>query len=452
MQIPRAQTDRGAFWRGRSSGDVSRDSRTPNRHNESLQAGHPCVSAPIPSADSRAPALFLLGPAVVASIAYVDPGNFATDFQAGARFGYLLISVVLGANITAMVVQHLSAKLGATTGASLPQLCRQHYSRRATLLLWLQAELMAIATDIAEVVGGAIGLTLLFNISMARSGLIIGVTAFAVLALQARGYRYFECAIALTLVVIVAGFAYETARVRPSVTGSLRGLVPAFHGSSSMALAAGIVGATIMPHTIYLHSAMTRYRDGYGVAPARRRARLRSTEVLIALGVAGLVNLAMLAVAARLLHERGHDQISTLFQVHSGFAVELGGGAAFAFSLALLASGVSSSSVGTYAGQVVMEGFLRRNIPLFARRLVTLLPALALLIAGVNPTELLILSQIVLSFGIPFALIPLIGFTRREDLMLHHVNWRLTTAAASLIALAVIALNCALLLSELHLG
>jgi manganese transport protein len=394
--------------------------------------------------------LAMLGPAFVAAIAYVDPGNFATNVQGGAQFGYLLLWVVLVANLMAMLIQYLSAKLGIVTDHSLPELFRARYPRALSWGMWVQAEIMAMATDVAEFVGAALGLNLLFGVPLLPAGIMTAFIAFAILALQARGHRRFELVITALLGVIFLGFLYEALRIGPSARESLGGLVPHLAGRDSLYLAVGIIGATVMPHVIYLHSALTNGRTP--VRNERERARVlrfTRTDVLVALGLAGLVNMAMLAVAAKLFHQSGHTGVSTIEQAHSGFAHLVGGGAALAFSVALLASGASSSSVGTYAGQVVMRGFVGFNIPLFLRRLVTMLPAIAVLAIGIGPTEVLVLSQVVLAFGIPFALIPLVLLTSRKDVMGGHVNRRVTMAAAVALAGAISALNVFLIYQQL---
>jgi manganese transport protein len=386
--------------------------------------------------------LTMLGPAFVAAVAYVDPGNFATNIQGGARFGYALLWVVLLANLMAMLIQYLSAKLGIATGHSLPELARKQYSRPMRLGLWLQAEVMAMSTDIAEFLGAALGLNLLFNIPLFIAGLITGVIAFGILELQRRGYRRFELAIASLLALVFAGFLYETLRVGPSAHASLAGLIPSLHGNEYLYLAVGIIGATVMPHAIYLHSALTN-----GRMPARndneKRVVLRfeRLDVMIALGLAGVINLTMLAVAAKLFHTPALHNLSTIEAAHSEFARLVGGGAALAFAVALLASGASSSSVGTYAGQVVMAGFINVRVPLIVRRAITMIPALVILALGVSPTSALVLSQVVLSFGIPFALVPLVVFTSRRDVMGVHVNRPLTNVFAFGVAGLITVLN-----------
>jgi manganese transport protein len=391
--------------------------------------------------------LAMLGPAFVAAVAYVDPGNFATNIQAGARYGYLLLWVVLAANLMAMLIQYLSAKLGIVTDRNLPELCRDNYPRPVAWALWIQAEAMAMATDIAEFLGAALGLNLLFGVPLLPAGFITGVIAFGLLELQRHGFRRFELAIVALLGLVLAGFLYETLKIGPSASGSAQGLVPHLDGSRSVYLAVGIIGATVMPHAIYLHSALTKGRTPVRNEVERARVlRFQRTDVIIALGLAGLVNMAMLSVAAKLFHGRpGWSHTDTIQEAHSGFSHLVGGTAALMFAVALLASGISSSSVGTYAGQVVMAGFVNLRIGLFARRALTMLPALVILAAGVSPTSALVLSQVVLSFGIPFALVPLVLLTSREDVMGTHVNRRSTTVVAGAIAALISALNVFLL-------
>ena len=398
--------------------------------------------------------LSMLGPAFVAAIAYVDPGNFATNVNGGARFGYLLLWVVLAANLMAMLIQYLSAKLGIVTDRNLPELCREHYPRHVSWGLWIQAEGMAMATDIAEFIGAALGLNLLFGVPLLPAGLMTAVIAFALLELQRHGFRRFELAISALLGLILLGFLYETLKIGPSASGAAQGLIPHLDGASSVYLAVGIIGATVMPHAIYLHSALTKGRTPVQNQQERARVlRFARTDVLVALGLAGLVNMAMLAVAAKLFHDRpGWSHTDTLQGAHAGFAQLVGGTAALAFAVALLASGASSSSVGTYAGQVVMAGFVNLRIPLVARRLLTMLPALVVLAIGVSPTSALVLSQVVLSFGIPFALVPLVLLTRRRDVMGVHVNRLPTTVVAVAIAALISALNVFLLAQTFGLG
>ncbi|MGA2010690.1 MAG: Nramp family divalent metal transporter [Solirubrobacteraceae bacterium] len=392
----------------------------------------------------------MLGPAFVAAVAYVDPGNFATNLQGGARYGYELLWVVLMANLIAMLIQYLSAKLGIATDRNLPELCRERFPAWASWALWAQAEVMAMATDVAEFLGAAIGLNLLFGMPLLIAGLLTGVIAFAILGLQRRGLRSFELAIAALLGLVLAGFLYETLKIGPSVHASLAGLIPRLGGHGAVYVAVGIVGATVMPHVIYLHSALTQGRIEVRNDRERRRVlRFERADVIIALTLAGAINLAMLAVFAKLFHTPALSGISTIQAAHAQLGRLVGGGAALAFAVALLASGASSSSVGTFAGQVVMAGFIGMRIRMGIRRTVTMLPALIILGLGVSATGALVLSQVVLSFGIPFAVVPLVVFTGRRDVMGEHVNGRLTNLAAYAVAAAITAMNVFLIVQQL---
>lgn len=384
-----------------------------------------------------------LGPAFVAAVAYIDPGNFATNIAGGAKFGYLLLWVVLSANLIAMLVQTQSAKLGIATGRNLAELCRESFSRRTSIGLWLQAELVAMATDIAEVVGAALGLNLLFGIPLFTAGLIAGAGAFAILALQQMGFRRLEAAITALVGVVVASFVIELFHAKPAAGEVGRHLLlPGFAGTESVLLATGIIGATVMPHVVYLHSALTQRRIvGRDEDERRRILRFEKVDVVIALSLAGVVNLSMMIVAAALFHGSGMTGVDSIEGAFEGLKVLVSGNAATVFGIALLASGFASSSVGTMAGQVVMQGFIRRRIPLFTRRAITLAPALLVLALGLNPTDALVGSQVVLSFGIPFALVPLLVLARRRDLMGSLANPPWLTAVAGALAALIIALN-----------
>ena len=387
----------------------------------------------------------------MAAVAYVDPGNFATNISGGAQFGYLLLWVILGANLMAMLIQSLSGKIGLATGRNLAELCREHFPRRTSLGLWVQAEIIAMATDLAEFVGAAIALNLLFGIPLFPAGLITAVVAFGLLGLQRLGYRHFEVVIAGMLGVILLGFLYDTLRIGADAGAVAAGFVPSFSGTESVLLATGILGATVMPHVIYLHSALTQNRmPASDDRDRRRQLRWQRVDVLIAMGIAGLINISMLVIAASLFNTRGIP-VETIEQAHRGFGDLVGPGAALAFALALLASGFAASSVGTYSGQVVMQGFIDRSIPVVLRRLITMTPALVVLAIGVDPTRALVISQVVLSFGIPFALVPLIVLTRRRDVMGALVNRSVTTLVATVVAALIIALN-AFLLFDTFLG
>jgi manganese transport protein len=385
-----------------------------------------------------------LGPAFVAAVAYVDPGNFATNIAGGAQYGYMLLWVVLAANLMAMLVQSMSAKLGIATGMNLAEVCRQKFPFPAVVGLWIQAEVIAMATDLAEFIGAAIGIHLLFpGVPLFVAGIITAFAAFGILAIQSRGFRGFEAVITGLVGVIVAAFAFEVILARPSVSGVVTGLVtPRFDGTESVLLGAGILGATVMPHVIYLHSALTQRRVvGATDAEQRKIFSFERWDVIIAMGVAGLINIAMLTIAAAVFYGRGLGPIQTLDQAYTGLGVQLGNGADIFFGLGLLASGLSSSSVGTLAGQVVMQGFIQRAIPLFLRRAITMAPALVVIAIGLNPSRALVLSQVVLSFGIPFALIPLLLFCRNRELMGSLVNHRVTTIIATGVVGVIVTLN-----------
>jgi manganese transport protein len=346
----------------------------------------------------------------------------------------------------AMLVQYLSAKVGVATGRSLPELCRDALPRPLTWGLWVQAEIIAIATDLAEFVGAAIALNLLFGVPPFTAGLMTAVVAFGILALQTRGYRRFELAIGALLGIVLLGFLYDLSHVHVHTGELAAGLVPGFKGTNSILIAVGILGATVMPHVVYLHSALTQGRvKAENDGEKHELMRFQRADVMIAMGLAGVINLAMLVVAAELFHGTGRTGIHTIEGAHAGLGSLVGGGAALAFAVALLASGLSSSSVGTYAGQVVMQGFINFRIPLFLRRAITMTPALIILAIGLDATSTLVLSQVVLSFGIPFALVPMILLTRRHDLMGTLVNRSVTTVVASVVAALIIGLNAFLL-------
>jgi manganese transport protein len=393
-----------------------------------------------------------LGPAFIAAVAYIDPGNFATNMAGGSQFGYTLLWVVLAANLMAALVQSMSAKLGIATGRSLPEVCRDRFEPRVVVLLWLQAEAVAMATDLAEFVGAALGLHLVFGLSLWVSALATGVAAFTILGMQVWGFRRLEATLTGLVGVVVLAFGLELLRSRPSAAGVTRGLfVPAFSGGGSALLAVGIVGATVMPHVIYLHSSLTQNRIVGANAQARRKIfRFEMVDIAIAMGVAGVINLAMLATAAAVFHARGlfgaGDDLSRVF---NGLNVYLGAHSGLVFGLALLASGIASSCVGTMSGQVVMQGFIRRQIPIFARRAITMIPALIVIGVGFSPTRALVLSQVFLSFGIPFALIPLVVFTSSRSLMGSLVNRRPVVLTAGLVTTLIVGLNIYLLVTGL---
>lgn len=397
--------------------------------------------------------LSLVGPAFVAAIAYVDPGNVASNFAAGARFGYLLVWVLVAANVAAGLLQYLSAKLGIVTGQSLPEVlgARLAGNRVGRVLYWAQAEAAAVATDLAEVVGGAIALSILFDLPLTVGAVVTGAVSTALLlASDRRGQRWFEFVVVGLLAVIAVGFMVGLVLDPPPLSAAARGLVPGFDGSGSVLLAVSMIGATVMPHALYLHGAAARdrhLRGTTGGAGARTSRLLTATrlDVVLAMLVAGAVNLAMLLVSAHVL--RGTDA-SSVPAIHDALANRLGPAVGLLFALGLLASGLASTAVGGYAGATIMGGLLHRRIPLLTRRVLTLIPALALLLGGVDATSALLGSQVVLSFGIPFAVIPLVVLTARREVMGRFVNARRTTAVGLVLATAIVALNVALLVGE----
>jgi manganese transport protein len=392
-----------------------------------------------------------LGPAFIASIAYIDPGNFATNIAGGSRFGYTLVWVIVASNLLAMLIQFLSAKLGVATGRNLAEVCRERFPRRVSLGLWVEAEAIAMATDLAEFLGAALGFHLLFGMRLFPAALVTAVAAFAILGLQTFGFRPFEATIAVIVGVIGVCYLAELWLAHPPLGPVLHhAVVPGFAGTDSVLLAVGILGATVMPHVIYLHSALMQNR----IRPendeqARKLMRYTRIDVIVAMSIAGAINVAMLVMAASTFYRSGLTHVASLERAHRTLEPILGGASSTLFALALLASGLSSSAVGTLAGQVVMQGFIRRKIPIALRRLVTMVPALVVIGLGLDPSHTLVLSQVALSFGIPFALIPLVVFTSRRDVMGALANARVTTLAAYAVAGVISALNVFLLVQTL---
>jgi manganese transport protein len=388
-----------------------------------------------------------LGPAFIACIAYMDPGNFATNISAGAQFGYLLVWVIVASNLMAMLIQSLSAKLGIATGLSLPEVCREHFSRPVTVGLWIAAELVAIATDLAEFLGAALGFNLLFHIPLLPAGLLTAVATFLILGLERYGFRPLEAVITAMVGVIAVCYILETVLGKPDFGQTARSFFPPkFAGTESVLLAVGILGATVMPHVIYLHSALTQHRiKAKNAGEAKRLFRFEVADVVIAMSIAGFINAAMLLMAAATFHANGIFNVDAIEDAHKTLEPILGSSASYIFAISLVFSGLSSSAVGTMAGQIIMQGFLRRHIPIWVRRIVTMLPALFVIALGIDPTRTLIISQVVLSFGIPFALVPLVLFTRRRDIMGALVNRRATTVVIAAVAGVIIALNLFLL-------
>lgn len=392
------------------------------------------------------PSWLLLGPAFVAAIAYVDPGNVAANVSAGAQFGFLLVWVIVVANAMACLVQYLSAKLGLVSGLSLPEAVGDRMRRRTRLAYWLQAELVAMATDLAEVMGGALALYLLFDLPLLTGGVITGAVSLLLLVVKdRRGQQMFERVITGLLLVIAIGFLTSLFVSPPPVDQVAAGLVPKFAGPESVLLAAAMLGATVMPHAVYLHSGLARDRHGHPESGPMRRMLLRVTrwDVGVAMVVAGAVNLAMLLVAATNL--QGQEDTDSIEGAHAAVSGALGSTVALLFAVGLLASGLASSSVGAYAGAMIMQGLLHVSIPMVVRRLITLAPALAILAVGVDPSRALVLSQVVLSFGIPFALIPLVRLTSDRALMGDDANHRLTTAFGWIVAALITVLNVVLI-------
>jgi manganese transport protein len=388
-----------------------------------------------------------LGPAFIACVAYIDPGNFATNVAGGSKYGYTLVWVIVASNLMAMLIQTLSAKLGIATGRNLPEVCREQFSRRTSISLWLQAEAIAMATDLAEFLGAALGFHLLFGIALFPAAVVTGVAAFAILGLPRFGFRPLEAVIAVLVGVIGVCYLGEIFLANPPLgTVGKHAILPQFAGGESVLLAVGILGATVMPHVIYLHSALTQNR----IVPenddeARRLFRYTTIDVLIAMTIAGLINIAMLVMAASVFFKSGLHDVDSLESAHKTLEPILGSGSGVLFALALTVSGLSSSAVGTLSGQIVMQGFIKRRIPIFVRRAVTMLPAFVVIGIGLDPSRTLVLSQVVLSFGIPFALIPLVVFTSKRKVMGPLVNHRLTTAVAVCVAALISGLNIFLL-------
>ncbi|MDT5367643.1 MAG: manganese transport protein [Mycobacterium sp.] len=388
---------------------------------------------------------YLLGPAFVAAIAYVDPGNVAANVSAGAAYGFLLVWVILLANVMAGLVQYLSAKLGLVSGQSLPEAVGDRMRRPTRLAYWAQAELVAVATDLAEVVGGALALHLLFGLPLLVGGVITGAVSLLLLMISdRRGQRMFERVITGLLLIIAVGFLTSLFVNPPPIGDVIAGAIPRFHGGQSVLLATAMLGATVMPHAVYLHSGLARDRHGH--SEGRRRAlllRVTKADVALAMVVAGAVNIAMLLVAATNL--RGRHDTDSIEGAHTAVRDALGPTVALLFAIGLLASGLASTSVGAYAGAMIMSGLLHRSIPLLLRRLITLVPALAILAIGLDPTRALVFSQVVLSFGIPFALIPLVRLTSDRSVMGADTNHRATTALGWIVAGLIILLNVGLL-------
>ena len=388
-----------------------------------------------------------LGPAFIASVAYVDPGNFATNIQGGAQFGYMLVWVIVVSNLMAMLIQTLSAKLGIASGKNLAEQCRENFPRPVANGMWVMMELVAMATDLAEFLGAALGFQLLLGVPLFAGAVLTAIVTLLILTLERFGFRPLEAVISAMVGVIALCYLLETFIGKPD-WGQIvyHAFVPQFSGAESVLLASGILGATVMPHAIFLHSSLTQ-----GRIVVKDKARLHSlyhyeiVDVVIAMGIASFVNAAMLIMAASTFHTTGLTHIASIEEAYRTLEPLLGNSAKWIFGLSLLVSGLSSSAVGTSAGQVIMQGFLKRHIPIWVRRVVTMAPAMLVILIGLDPTRTLVLSQVVLSFGLPFTIIPLVLFTSRADIMGELVNRRLTTVLAGLIAAIIVVLNVYLL-------
>ncbi len=388
-----------------------------------------------------------LGPAFIACVAYIDPGNFATNIQGGAKFGYQLLWVILASNLMAMLIQTLSAKLGIASGLNLAEQCRNNFPRPFVWAMWVIMELVSMATDLAEFLGAALGFNLLFGIPLWLAALLTVIATFLILALERYGFRPLEAVITALVGVVAVSYLVETILDRPQWSSVIvHTFVPHFSGTESVLLATGILGATVMPHVIFLHSALTQGRIVTNNPKERHKLfRYELIDIFIAMGLAGLINMAMLIMAASTFFDKGLTNIGTIEQAHRTLQPLLGNAAPWVFAISLLASGLSSSSVGTMAGQVIMGGFLHRQIPTWVRRLVTVFPPMFIIMLGVDPTRTLVISQVVLSFGLPFAIIPLVLFTSRRDIMGDLVNRTITTVFAVIVAALIVALNLFLL-------
>ncbi len=387
------------------------------------------------------------GPAFIASVAYVDPGNFATNIQGGAKFGYMLLWVIVLSNLMAMLLQSLSAKLGIATGQNLAEMCRTHFPPRATLVMWGLMELVAMATDLAEFLGATVGLNLLFGLPLWISAILTAIITVLILALERHGFRPLEAVITGFVGIIALSYVVETILDRPDLGLILHhSVIPQLSGTESVLLATGIIGATVMPHAIFLHSALMQNRIVTSDPQQKRKLyHFELIDVGVAMTIAGFVNAAMLIMAASTFFNSGLREVGTLEEAHRTLQPLLGSAASTVFAISLLASGLSSSSVGTMAGQVIMQGFLHRHIPVWVRRVVTIAPSLIVIFLGLDPTRTLVISQVMLSFGLPFAVVPLVAFTARRDIMGILVNHKLTTIVASVVAAIIIFLNLLLL-------
>ncbi|MFJ5621412.1 Nramp family divalent metal transporter [Peribacillus loiseleuriae] len=391
-----------------------------------------------------------LGPAFIAAVAYIDPGNYATNIAAGSKYGYTLLWVIFASNLMAALIQTMSAKLGIATGKNLAEVSHERFSKKTSIMLWIQAEIVIMATDLAEFIGAALGLYLLFDLPLITSAIIAAIGSFAILEIQRRGVRTLEAVITGMILVVVIAFGIQVFFAQPDASSVLSGLfTPKFENVDSILISAGMLGATVMPHAIYLHSALTQNRIvGKNDSERKKIFRFELVDVMIAMLIAGAINASMLIVAAALFHKNGLF-VEDLDVAFNQFSVLLGPSVAIFFGIGLLSAGLSSSSVGTMTGDVVMQGFIKRRIPIYLRRIITMIPPLAIIMMGVNPSKALVMSQVVLSFGIAFALVPLIMFTSNKKIMGNLTNHRITTIIAWIVAILIICLNLFLLYSTL---
>ncbi|MGG1679968.1 Nramp family divalent metal transporter [Neobacillus sp. NRS-1170] len=387
-----------------------------------------------------------LGPAFIAAVAYIDPGNYATNISAGSKYGYTLLWVILVSNLMAVLIQTLSAKLGIATGKNLPEVCREKFSKKTSILLWIQAELVVMATDLAEFIGASLGIYLLFNIPLVVAAIIAAIGSFVILEIQRRGVRPLEAVITAMIFIVVIVFGVQVFYAEPDAAAILSGLFTLkFQDVDSVLLGAGMLGATVMPHAIYLHSALTQNRIVGETEEERKKIfNYEFVDVIIAMIIAGGINASMLIVSAALFNKNGLN-VSDLEVAFNEFGNILGPFVAICFGIGLLSAGLSSSSVGTMSGDIIMQGFIKRRIPIYLRRFITMVPPLGIILMGINPSKALVISQVVLSFGIAFALIPLIMFTSNKKLMGKLVNHSITSICAWIIALLIITLNLFLL-------
>lgn len=390
-----------------------------------------------------------LGPAFIASVAYVDPGNFATNIAGGAQFGLTLLWVIVASNLMAVLIQALSAKLGIASGRNLAEMCREKFPNWFVKFLWILMELVAMATDLAEFLGAAIGFNLLFGIPLWIAGILTGIATFVILGLERKGFRHLEAVISAMVGVVAISYVIETIIVKP-IWGEVlfHAVVPQFSGSESILLATGILGATVMPHAIFLHSALTQGRIVVKKPNLLKRLfRFELIDIFIAMGVASLVNMGMLVMAATTFHNQGITSVGSLEVAYKTLEPLMGKASSAVFGISLLFSGLSSASVGTMAGQVIMKGFLHREIPVWIRRLVTMVPSMIVIAIGLDPSRTLVISQVLLSFGLPFAIIPLVIFTSQKKVMGVLTNKKITSILAYMVAGIIVLLNIYLLYS-----